>query len=72
MALMAAPLALRFARHGSFAGLVCAFVLAFFWQGLDSWFRAMGLGSRLEPMVAAWATNCVFFLAGLVLLWRER
>jgi lipopolysaccharide export system permease protein len=72
MALLAAPLALRFARHGSFAGLVCAFALAFFWQGIDSWFRALGLGGQISPMLAAWGTNMIFALTGAVLLWRER
>ena len=72
LALAAAPLSLRFARHGSFAGLVCAFGLAFLWQGIDSWFTALGNGGTLEPHVAAWATNGLFFLMGLVLLWRER
>jgi lipopolysaccharide export system permease protein len=72
LALAAAPLSLRFARHGSFAGLVCAFGLAFLWQGFDSWFRALGIAGRLEPPVAAWSTNALFLLVGLVLLWRER
>ena len=72
MAMLAAPLALRFAKHGSFAGLVLAFTLAFFWQGFDGWFRALGLAGRLEPFVAAWLTNLLFFVAGALLLWRER
>ena len=72
MALLAAPLSLRFARHGSFAGLVCAFGLAFAYQALDSFFRAMGIAGRLEPAVAAWSTNGILVLLGLGLLWRER
>jgi len=72
MALLAAPLSLKFARHGSFAGLVCAFGLAFVYQGLDSFFRAMGIAGRLEPSVSAWSTNGVLILLGLILLWRER
>ena len=72
MALLAAPLSLRFARHGSFAGLVCAFALAFFWQGFDSWFRALAMGGYVTPINAAWGTNAIFFCAGVLLLWRER
>ncbi|MBV9468076.1 MAG: LptF/LptG family permease [Abitibacteriaceae bacterium] len=72
MALVAAPLALRFARQGSFAGLVCAFGLAFLWQGFDGWFRALGIAGYLTPFTAAWLTNGLFVLAGLGLLWRER
>lgn len=72
MALLAAPLALRFARQGSFAGLVCAFGLAFFWQGFDSWLRALGIAGYLPPIVAAWATNALFSIPALFMLWRER
>ncbi len=72
MALCAAPLSLRFARHGSFAGLVCAFLLAFLWQGFDAWFSALGKGGHLEPIIAAWSTNALFLFCGVLLLWRER
>ncbi len=72
MALCAAPLALRYARHGSFAGLVAAFGLAFLWQGFDGWFAALGLGGVLPPIVAAGATNVLFLIVGAVLLVRER
>ncbi|HEX8832640.1 MAG TPA: LptF/LptG family permease, partial [Abditibacteriaceae bacterium] len=72
MALLAAPLALRFARQGSFAGLVLAFALGFFWQGFDGWFRAMGIAGYLPPVVAAWLTNGLFVVAGVAMLWKER
>lgn len=72
MALLAAPLALRFARQGSFAGLVLAFGLGFFWQGFDGWFRALGIAGYIPPVPAAWLTNALFIFAGLVLLRRER
>lgn len=72
MALCAAPLSLKYARHGSFAGLVSAFLLAFLWQGFDGWFRALGIAGYLPPLVAAWLTNAMFLVVGLVLLVRER
>ncbi|RYX85333.1 YjgP/YjgQ family permease [bacterium] len=72
MALVAAPLALKYARHGSFAGLVAAFLLAFLWQGFDGWFRALGIAGYIPPLAAAWATNAIFMVAGAVLLVRER
>jgi lipopolysaccharide export LptBFGC system permease protein LptF len=72
MALCAAPLALRYARHGSFAGLVAAFLLAFLWQGFDGWFRALGIAGYLQPLVSAWATNALFLVAGSILMVRER
>ena len=72
MALCAAPLSLRYARHGSFAGLVAAFLLAFLWQGFDGWFRALGIAGYMSPMVAAWATDVLFLVVGTALLARER
>jgi lipopolysaccharide export LptBFGC system permease protein LptF len=72
MALCAAPLALKYARHGSFAGLVAAFLLAFLWQGFDGWLRALGIAGYLQPLVAAWGTNALFLVAGAILLVRER
>ena len=72
MALCAAPLSLRYARHGSFAGLVAAFLLAFLWQGFDGWFRALGIAGYMPPIVAAWATDALFLVVGTALLVRER
>ena len=74
MAWVAAPMALRFARHGSFAGLVLAFGLAFFYQGFEGWFRALGIAypDRFPALLAAWLTNFVFLFLGGLLLWRER
>lgn len=72
MALVAAPLALKYAKHGSFAGLVAAFLLAFLWQGFDGWFRALGIAGYLAPLVAAWATNAMFLVVGAFLLVRQR
>ena len=72
MALCAAPLSLRYARHGSFAGLVAAFLLAFLWQGFDGWFRALGIAGYMSPIVAAWATDALFLVVGTALLIREK
>ncbi len=72
MALCAAPLSLRYARHGSFAGLVAAFLLAFLWQGFDGWFRALGIAGYMPPLVAAWATDALFLVVGTALLVREK
>ena len=72
MALVAAPLALKYARHGSFAGLVAAFLLAFLWQGFDGWFRALAIAGYLAPLVAAMATNAMFLVVGAFLLVRQR
>jgi lipopolysaccharide export LptBFGC system permease protein LptF len=72
LALLAAPLALRFAHQGSFAGLVLAFALGFLWQGCDGWFRALGIAGYLQPVAAAWATDLLFLGSGTFFLWRSR
>lgn len=71
-ALVAAPLALRFARSGSFAGFLIAVTLVFFYQGFDGWFVIMGYKAFISPLVAAWATNFLYFATGLTLLARQR
>ena len=72
VAFAAAPLALLFARSGSFAGFLVAVTLVFFYQGLDGWFVIMGYKAWLPPMVAAWLTNAMYMLTGVVLLARQR
>jgi lipopolysaccharide export LptBFGC system permease protein LptF len=71
-ALVAAPLALRFARSGSFAGFLIAVTLVFFYQGFDGWFVIMGYRGFIPPLLAAWATNLLYGSSALFLLSRER
>ncbi|NCO93538.1 MAG: YjgP/YjgQ family permease [Armatimonadetes bacterium] len=72
LALVAAPLSMRWAPAGSFVGLLLTVVLYFLWNGSMSWSCALGGGRHLPPLVAAWAPNCVFAFIGLLLLLRER
>ncbi len=72
VAFAAAPLALCFARSGSFAGFLVAVTLVFFYQGFDGWFVIMGYKAWLPPVVAAWLTNVMYMVTGLVLLARQR
>lgn len=72
MMLLGAPLGLRFARYGSFGGLLIWVFLVFLYQGFLSWIRYLGLVGALSPFLAAWATNLLFAAVGGVLLWRER
>ncbi len=72
MTLLGAPLSLRFARYGSFGGLLIWIILVFLYQGFLSWIRYLGLIGALSPFMAAWATNLLFAGVGVVLLWRER
>jgi lipopolysaccharide export LptBFGC system permease protein LptF len=72
LALIAAPLADRFAHLGSFAGLVVAIGLVFLYNGVRSWGLALGLAGVLPPAVAGWAQNVIFGGLGLALLIRHR
>ena len=71
-ALMAAPLADRYAHLGSFTGLTMAIVLVFLYNGVRSWGLALGLAGTVPPMLAAWAQNIIFGAIGLYLLLTRR
>jgi lipopolysaccharide export system permease protein len=66
------PFALRFARAGSFMGVLLSIILVFvYWNTL---LAAKILGAKypslLPPLVAAWGQNVLFTGLGLFLLWR--
>ncbi len=70
--LIAAPLAFRYAQHGTYAGVVLAIVIVFLYNGVRSWTLAFGLAGTLPPVVAGWTPDVLFAIVGLVLLARER
>jgi len=71
-ALIAAPLADRYAHLGSFTGLTMAIVLVFLYNGVRSWGLALGLAGTVPPMLAAWGQNIIFGAIGLYLLLTRR
>jgi len=71
-ALIAAPISFRFARHGSFVGIVIAVVVVFLYNGVRSWTLAFGLAGTLNPVLAGWTPDVLFGLLGMVLLARTR
>ncbi len=67
-ALCSMPLALRFAKAGSFMGVLLAIVLVFvFWNTLLL-FKLFGNQGLISPVVAAWIPNTIFGVFGLWLL----
>lgn len=70
-ALIAAPLGHRYARHGTYVGVVLAILLVFIYNGLRSWTLAFGLAGALDPVVAGWLPDAVFLLVGAALFTRE-
>ncbi len=71
-ALIAAPIAMRFAHYGTFVGVVIAILIVFLYNGVRSWTLAFGLAGALHPLVAGWLQNVLFGGLGLVFLWRTR
>ncbi len=70
-ALLAAPLALRFARGAGMMGLLVTFVLAFIYQVLMSWSRLWGESGTLPAALAAWSQNIIFGAAGVYLIAKQ-
>ena len=67
-ALIAVPISFRFARHGSFVGIVIAVLIVFLYNGLRSWTLAFGLAGSLNPVLAGWTPDVVFGALGVYLL----
>lgn len=70
--LVAAPLGMRFAHLGSFAGIVISILVVFLYNGIRSWGLAFGLVGDLPPIVAAWAQNVIVGALGIWLVVREK
>ena len=66
--LLAAPLGIVYQRRSVVTGVATAIVMFLFIMFFDSMFVAMGRGSRLPSVAAAWLTDTVFAVVGLVLL----
>lgn len=69
--LIGAPLSLKSPRSGRFFGIVIAIVIVFVYYVSTAIFRSLGGNGVLSPASAAWATNGLFALIGLVLLARS-
>ena len=70
-ALCAAPLGLRFARSGSYSGILLGIIIMFLYQN-NIWLgKALGLGGMVPPLIAGWSQNIIFGLIGIYLIWRE-
>ncbi len=70
-AIIAAPLGHRYARHGTYVGIVVALLVVFLYNGVRSWTLAFGLAGALDPIVAGWAPDVIFGVLGVILLARE-
>jgi lipopolysaccharide export system permease protein len=70
-ALMAAPLSLRFARAGSFWGILLSIVLGFIYYNCIFFAKVVGSSGKIPPVVAGWFQDVVFGLLAVFLIARE-
>src|SRR5438270_3705785 len=70
-AIMAAPLSLRFARGGSFWGILLSIVLGFVYYNTIFFAKIMGTNGVIPPVVAGWSQDILFGLFGVFLIMRE-
>lgn len=69
MILVAAPLGIVYSRRGVMAGVTGAIIIFALMYIMRGTLLAMGQGGRISPFMAAWGTNIVIALIGVVLLW---
>jgi len=70
-ALMAAPLSLRFARGGSFWGILLSIVLGFVYYNTIFFAKIFGGNGVVPPWVAGWSQDILFGAFALFLIARE-
>jgi LPS export ABC transporter permease LptG len=67
--IMASPLCVVFSRRGSLGGVAAGLFLFLGLFGAGQVFAALGAGSRVSPLVAAWTPAAVFFVLGVALVY---
>jgi lipopolysaccharide export LptBFGC system permease protein LptF len=70
-ALMAAPLSLRFARGGSFWGILLSIVLGFVYYNTIFFAKIFGASGAVPPVIAGWSQDILFGALAVVLIARE-
>lgn len=60
-------------RKGGIAVQIgAAMVISFLYLLFTNISKAVGYGSDVDPVLAGWSANLIFFFAGLIVLWRTR
>lgn len=70
-ALCAAPLSIRFAKIGSYSGVLLGVIIMFLYWNNILLGKALGLGMIIPPALAGWSQDIIFGLGGIILIWRE-
>ena len=69
-ATISAPMGFIFARLGNYIGVALSIILIFIYFVAESIGRVIGLNGIVPPYIAAWSSNIVFAVNGLILLWQ--
>lgn len=72
MAVISIPFGFLVGNRGAMAGIGVSLAIAMAYWGLDRLFEQIGDVNQLDPLVAAWAPDAVFALAGMFFLMRMR
>lgn len=67
-----APMVAGSTKRGKTASFGIALVISFVFYTIINAFQILGRGGTLNPVVAAWAPNCIFFAIGLFMHVRAR
>ena len=70
-ALCAAPLSLKYAKVGSYSGILLGIIIMFLYWNNMLLGKALGVGGLVPPVLAGWSQNIIFGLVGIYLVWRE-
>jgi len=68
VALIAAPIGIKFAKMGTYFGVAISIALIFVWSLLYTVARSLGATGVLNPILAAWIQNILFGIVGGSLL----
>lgn len=71
LALISAPLSIRFARSGGFTGVLLSIVLFFFYYNTYFLTNHLGSNGAIPPLIAAWLPDVLFGAIGLALIRLE-
>ncbi|MBC7474401.1 MAG: LptF/LptG family permease [Candidatus Sericytochromatia bacterium] len=68
VALIAAPIGIKFAKMGTYFGVAISIALVFVWYVTYTIGRSLGATGALQPLLAAWIQNIAFGFIGIFLL----
>ena len=72
MVLFGAPLASRKRNSNAVFGFIISLLVCFLYYGSNTLVKTLGQNGDFPPLFAAWVTNLVFFVCGLLVLFFSR